>query len=178
MDIRAQRSIRLLKEALFECMKEKPFKDIVVIDVTKKAGLNRSTFYKYYKSCSDIIRAVERDQLAKIKEIYEREGCTGEDLIREIIMMLDEERSLFDKENIGVLADAFHRELFAITKENYLEKWKKLLPNATDDEAELAIESFIAGALHAVVNEDNRYSIETRIKVIKDMREGCLNFYA
>ena len=43
-DRRVRRTKHLIKQSLIELMYEKPFKDITVTDITKRADLNRGTF--------------------------------------------------------------------------------------------------------------------------------------
>ncbi len=44
-----------ITEALFILMKEKPFEDIRVTDIAKKAGVGRVSFYRRYESKEDVL---------------------------------------------------------------------------------------------------------------------------
>lgn len=46
---------RALSEALSEQLKEKPFEQITVTDIARKAGLNRQTFYYHFRDLYDLI---------------------------------------------------------------------------------------------------------------------------
>lgn len=48
-----------LRDALFNCLKEKALADVTVKEVCEKAGLNRVTFYRNYKTLNDIVSEVE-----------------------------------------------------------------------------------------------------------------------
>lgn len=50
----ALRSQRLLKEAFSELLSEKPYGKITVADVTRRADLNRGTFYAHFDSIDDL----------------------------------------------------------------------------------------------------------------------------
>jgi AcrR family transcriptional regulator len=45
-----------IAESLLILMKKKPYVDISISEITKKAGVNRSTYYRNFKSKDDIIK--------------------------------------------------------------------------------------------------------------------------
>ncbi len=51
----ARRSIKLLQEAFLQLLAEKPFDKITVSDVTRRAGLNRGTFYAHFDGMADLL---------------------------------------------------------------------------------------------------------------------------
>lgn len=51
----AQRSRRLINNALAELIKEKPLDKITVTDVVTRADLNRGTFYAHYADIQDVV---------------------------------------------------------------------------------------------------------------------------
>lgn len=51
----AQRSRKLINNALAELIKEKPLDKITVTDVVKRADLNRGTFYAHYTDIQDVV---------------------------------------------------------------------------------------------------------------------------
>lgn len=67
----AQRSIRMLREALLELLGEKPYEKITVTDVTRKADLNRGTFYAHFNSVDDLARDVMDEVTLKISNLIE-----------------------------------------------------------------------------------------------------------
>lgn len=60
---------RLLKENFIELLKTQSIYKISVRDLCEKAGINRSTFYKYYGSQFDLLKEMEDDMLSLILEI-------------------------------------------------------------------------------------------------------------
>jgi AcrR family transcriptional regulator len=55
MDLRAQRSRRLLQEALVQLMKEKPFGEIQIREIADRAQVARPTFYLHYHSKEELL---------------------------------------------------------------------------------------------------------------------------
>ena len=50
-----------LDEAFWACLAEKPFDKITVADVTKRASVNRNTFYYHYEDMNDLARKVAQE---------------------------------------------------------------------------------------------------------------------
>ncbi len=44
-----------ITNALLELMKEEPYEDISITDITSKAGLSRATYYRHFNSKEDIV---------------------------------------------------------------------------------------------------------------------------
>ena len=57
---------RLMKDALLELLERKELSDISVTALCEAADVNRSTFYNYYTSPSDLLREIEQDALDRI----------------------------------------------------------------------------------------------------------------
>ena len=67
-DRRVRRTKHLIKQSLIELMYEKPFKDITVTDITKRADLNRGTFYLHYIDIYDLLSKIENEILNIINQ--------------------------------------------------------------------------------------------------------------
>ena len=66
----AQRSINLLEEALTSLLATKPYEKITVSDITRKADLNRGTFYAHFSSIDDLMRQTMDDLTDKISSSF------------------------------------------------------------------------------------------------------------
>lgn len=64
----AQRSRRLINDALAELIKEKPLDKITVTDVVKRADLNRGTFYAHYTDIQDVLNRQVDEACATLQE--------------------------------------------------------------------------------------------------------------
>lgn len=62
----AQRSIRLLEEALTLLIAEKPYDKITVSDIARRADLNRGTFYAHFDSVDQLMRQTMDDLTEKL----------------------------------------------------------------------------------------------------------------
>ncbi len=71
-DMRVRLTKRLLKEALFRMIAEKPISKITITDLCAEAGVNRATFYKHYDSPVMILREISWDCANEMKAISEK----------------------------------------------------------------------------------------------------------
>ena len=54
-DLRVRRTRKLLQQAFLECTIEKGFAALTVRDITERAMVNRSTFYRHYLDKYDLL---------------------------------------------------------------------------------------------------------------------------
>jgi len=67
-DRRTAYSKKVIREALFELMKEKPLNKISITEICSLADVNRSTFYSYYEDIYDLHRKILREYFEKQHE--------------------------------------------------------------------------------------------------------------
>ncbi|GIN20576.1 TetR/AcrR family transcriptional regulator [Siminovitchia fordii] len=71
----AQKSKKWFIDALLKLMKEQPYKEITVKQLSKEAGLDRSTFYRNFDSKQDILllhlRDISEEYIDKLRPIYQ-----------------------------------------------------------------------------------------------------------
>ena len=60
-DRRTSYSKRMIKESLYEMMKEKPLNKISVTEICERADVNRSTFYAYYTDIYNLHQSIVED---------------------------------------------------------------------------------------------------------------------
>ena len=75
----------LIKEAFTVLMKEKGFQTLTVSDITRKAGINRGTFYLHYVDKYDLLEKLEEDLLDDLTEILLKKYDNHFDNPKEII---------------------------------------------------------------------------------------------
>jgi len=71
-DRRVQRTKKMIRDALSELMKNKTFEEISVTDITKKADINRGTFYLHYEDKYDLLEQSEEEINQEINNIAKR----------------------------------------------------------------------------------------------------------
>ncbi|MFJ7736197.1 TetR/AcrR family transcriptional regulator [Lysinibacillus sp. NPDC097287] len=69
LDLRIQRTRKLIRNAFIELLEEKEFHKITVHAITQRAGINRVTFYLHYKDSNDLVDSLLNEFLADIEKI-------------------------------------------------------------------------------------------------------------
>ncbi len=94
MDQRVMLTKRLLKESLIKLLKEKSIYKITIRELCDVAGINRSTFYKYYESQFDLLSEMETEFLNSIYDkilLYKNIDTSNSiEIILMILMTLEE----------------------------------------------------------------------------------------
>ena len=75
----------LIKDAFTVLMKEKGFQTLTVSDITRKASINRGTFYLHYVDKYDLLEKLEDDLLNDLTEILLKKYDNHFDKPKEII---------------------------------------------------------------------------------------------
>ncbi len=70
-DLRVRRTRKLLQQAFIECTVEKGFTALTVRDITERAMVNRSTFYRHYLDKYDLLEQYMNEMYALLED---REG--------------------------------------------------------------------------------------------------------
>ncbi len=57
-----------IKEALMELLLEKPYMDITVTDIVKKANVSRTSFYRNYRSIENVVNSIVDERMQFFKQ--------------------------------------------------------------------------------------------------------------
>lgn len=66
-DPRALRTRALLKQALLQLLSSKDFGDIGIVELCRRAGVARSSFYEHFAAKADLLDALFTDHLSEIR---------------------------------------------------------------------------------------------------------------
>lgn len=69
MQKRKTESKQYIKKALTLLLQDKPFEQISISDITRKAGINRGTFYLHYKDKYDMLKQFKEELLTNLYTI-------------------------------------------------------------------------------------------------------------
>lgn len=70
--IKANKTKKILEDALGALLEEKPFEEIRVIDICSKANMHRSTFYTYFNDKYELLKSKLDEYEAKFLEDLQR----------------------------------------------------------------------------------------------------------
>ena len=70
-DVRTRFTKKVIVEAFLSLLREKSLSKITVKEVCEIADINRSTFYKYYLDCFDLVEQLEQEALRETGEMIQ-----------------------------------------------------------------------------------------------------------
>lgn len=97
-DLRVVKTRRVIRDALFELMSECELSKISISALCVKAGINRKTFYRHYRTISDVITELENDLLGEFAKVFASHNSSMLDLgavMRDISASVDSRREYF-----------------------------------------------------------------------------------
>ena len=160
-DRRTKYTKSVIRQALFDLLKEKPLNKITVTDICKMADINRSTFYSYYEDVYALLTQIQNE------------------LFEDILHLIDQNRDLCQV-LIGPHGDSsFIRQLMYLGYDNSMRVWQKLYPNADAtmlDYSYAYLANGVIGILENWVCSNYKLSIEQVGKLLMGITMNGLNF--
>lgn len=74
---------RLLRESLISLLEQKELSKISVTELCENAGINRTTFYRYYGSQFDVLEEMGYEMAEKIRDLGKSHSKDGERTLKE-----------------------------------------------------------------------------------------------
>lgn len=176
MNVRTQRTRNEIRKALLACMQEKPVSDIFVTDIASRAGIDRTTFYRHFKSVDEAVHDLERNQLEDFRVLMTEKDLFGEELIRVVLEQIEKGNAINKTAMVSYFSGKFIEEMAAVAREYAFDAWRQRMPKATDSEVDLALSTVIAAAILAVKRADE-YGREAIVSYIGKMIHGIVKMY-
>lgn len=150
-DARVRYTKMRIKEAFFECLKEKPVNKITVTELCAKSEVNRSTFYTHYSDPFDLLEKLEEEALAGLREFIEGEKDFDRDVLPAMLKGVknaDSPTALLVSENGD---PGFAQKISALFYKNYIGTIERALPGA-DEETQAEVYHFLAAGCGSVLS--------------------------
>lgn len=144
IDLRMQRTFRLISDALFELVLKQPFEEISVTDICKKAMVHRTTFYKHFEDKYQLLETMFSDEQRKFIEIHIEEGESEQEYYGRVIRQMFEyarNYKVFFVQSAAHTKNDFMANLLRNTISTYLERCFRI------DESRLGVPSSIPIAI-------------------------------
>ncbi|KXT88385.1 TetR/AcrR family transcriptional regulator [Streptococcus oralis] len=84
-----------IKEAFIQLLATKSVEDISISQLTKKAGVNRSTFYLHYLDKQDFLEQLREETLRIVRTILRKETFNQQERLEEVLLYFRENISFF-----------------------------------------------------------------------------------
>lgn len=104
----------MLKSGLLQLLKEKPLNQISIYELCAVSQINRTTFYKYYGSQTDLLNEIEADFMAQLNEGLKSIITQSTDALLPVLNYLYEQRELFCLLVQSMPTQEFAMHLFSI----------------------------------------------------------------
>lgn len=104
----------MLKSGLLKLLKEKPLSQITVYELCAVSQINRTTFYKYYGSQTDLLNEIEADFLTQLDEDLKPIIAQSPNALLPVLEHLYEQREIFCLLVRSIPVQEFATHLFAI----------------------------------------------------------------
>lgn len=143
MDKRIANTKKKVTNTLLVLLEKKKLEDITVLELCKKADINRTTFYKYYKDVNDLVLKIETSLVNDLKKyIPEIKRNYLISFTAKIIETIATRKEIYAR-LLGENGDhTFLRKILRLVYEESITEWQKLLKKASREDLE-KIYSFI-----------------------------------
>ena len=180
-DKRVLKTKKAIKTAHLSIMEEKDISDITISELTRKAGINRRTFYTHYRSISDIIDEIESDMVALLSEVVIKIDVTdirksAYNVFIELNEMVAVEFDYYFSRVRMDMRGVFMTRLKGIASE-LADKLLSENSNLSRETAEMISEYIVGGFFNVFVEwrtSGGNIPVEQAARLAGIMAEGCL----
>ena len=175
IDRRVKYTKKLLRDALLDLMKQKPFGAITPTELCRVADVNRNTFYSHYTSVSDLLGEIEDELYSQIIGCIDAAFNGGLQLqLKAICEAIKENRELCEIILSEHADRSFLFKLIMSIRDMTVLEWKKSAPHMTDEQLIMYFE-FASGGSVGVINNWVNGGMKTSLETIADILERTNN---
>lgn len=176
MDTRILNTKKKITNTLLVLLKDNHLEDITVLELCKKADINRTTFYKYYKDVDDLVFKIEnslvidlKQNIGDIKRNY-LISFTGK--ILETIYARKETYTRLLGENGD---HTFLRRILRLVYNESIAEWQKLLKKASRDDLDKIYSFIVDGSVGIIRNWINNNCQEDPANIALFINKICMS---
>lgn len=176
MDKRIINTKKRLTNTLIIIMKHKPVNDITVLELCKRANINRTTFYKYYKDIDDLLEITENNLIKDLgKYIPEIKRNYLLSFTNKIIEEINNYKEIYTV-LLGENGDhSFLRKILSLVYQESQVEWKKLLKKATDEDINNIYNFIVDGTIGIIKNWINNKCKESPNSIAIFINKICMS---
>lgn len=174
-DKRSQKSAKIISEGLLSCLQEKPLYAITITDISEKAFISRSTFYRLFDNIEDVL-TYQLDNIFSDLITAISKGNTRQLYVRALEVCYKNAQLIqyvFSANRFDLLFKTYEKMLDAYNASN---KGKDMESTRTQFYYDFSIVAgIIIGSLHAWVKDDQRKSLHELCDTISDSLQHLQN---
>ncbi len=142
----------MIKDALLELTKDDDLSRITVNRICEKAGVNRSTFYRYYPGVYELWDSIEDDFFRKIiRELGEKSSDRSNSNLYNLLNVI-KENPVLNRTISAHVNSKLSNMIIGYYKDKIIEFWKIEQPDYSQKHLEYMFEAYV-GALGAVIRK-------------------------
>ena len=183
MDRRVKYTKKIIQDTFIELLEEKELTKITVMELCKKADINRATFYRYYLDTFDLLEKMEDEFVLEFQNTYKDFNYTNNKLYDYVLVLLQA-----CKKNKRFVKVLFHSKsgipfLNRLLEDAYVrckDKWEHDLPDISEEKEEYATAYIFNGTLGIVnywVQNDFNLDIEEIASMVRDLSYSGVNCF-
>ena len=177
-DARKRYTRRALRQALLQCLEEKPISAITVKAVCEKAEINRATFYQHYRDCFDLLEQMENEMLEEYRLSLEKVSMPDATaLVNGILDMMDKNADLCRLLIARRRDDSLLLRMIAMARASVIGEWRAKLKKASDQEVDMLLCCLTHGLFQVVVEQYGQCSREDLTAFVNRTVLHCLRPY-
>lgn len=181
MDRRVSKTKKAIQEAFFALLKEEGHRRIAISEITRRANVDRKTFYLHYGSTEDVIREFAQ---SKVDELTERvfSGEVPQEQVAERVFLVFNEMISENREILRLLSnsdayDYFFAQIKSLLVTRLLEGDVAVNGEYSRAQIEIYVEYFVSGIVSSYmrwIREELPCSIEELAENIGKITFGGL----
>lgn len=165
----------ILRQSMFEIIKEKPVDKITVTELCRKAGINRNTFYTHYSSPRDVLGEIQNEFTQQLLFVLGN-NITGSvhDIVCEIFNVISQNKELCKIFFSSHGDSEFVNNIILSCKGKVLDEWKKTGIRIPHEKSDMIFSFIVEGSL-AVIKYWILNDIEMSYKEISELINTLTN---
>lgn len=126
-----------IEQTFLKLLEEKPISEITIKEITKKAGVNRNTFYYHYKNIPDVLESITRQMVDEILEKHPSDYYSLEDCFLAAISIARENKKIINNIYHSSSRAIFERHLWHVCEysvASFISSFPEYIINNTPEE--------------------------------------------
>lgn len=176
MDKRILKTKKKLTSTLLNLIEEKKIKKITVLELCKKANINRTTFYKYYTDIDDLVTKIEESLLLDLKNnITDIKRNYLISYINKTIETIKNHKEIYGKLLSPNGDKTFLKKILFLVHDQSIIEWQRILKKASNEDLENIYKFIVDGSVGIIENWINKDCKEEPITIANFINKLCMS---
>lgn len=184
-DRRVLKTKRAIRNALADLMTQKNYNDITIKEISDKAGINRKTFYNYYRGIYQVIEEIENELIDKLDTMIDEVDFQGYienplKMLKKVNLLMNEDLEFYG--HLFSLKDGFllMQKVILFFKTKSRETLIRRFPRLDQQVVDVLLDYIITGTIavyHQWFNSDRTESLDSISQIISNLAVNGFSSY-